>query len=167
MDNIFSRAGDTMKNYKGIAETVLLLWIIVGLTLFFVPNPVSKVVGVGIQPNKTIERVELIKDKEGVPIAYRTTITEQQQKPTLMQSLLNLPRLWLLFMFAGIFFPPIAGVMAWVNRGLKTGLKQIVVGVEEARKLLPKESSDILDANLSKKMDTSVKTAVKKIKVKL
>ena len=90
MDNIFSRAGDTMKNYKGIAETVLLLWIIVGLTLFFVPNPVSKVVGVGIQPNKTIERVELIKDKEGVPIAYRTTITEQQQKPTFMQGLLNL-----------------------------------------------------------------------------
>lgn len=156
-----------MKNNRGITEIILLGYIIAGLAFLFVPNPVSKAMGMGVQPNKTVERVELIKDKEGVPIAYKTTITDQQQRATLWQSLLALPRLWLLMMILGIFFTPVSALMAWVNRGLKTGIKQVVSGIEEAKKLLPRESISTLETNLSKKMDTSTKAEIKKIKVDL
>ena len=153
------------KGEKGFAEVVVLAWVIAGLVLLFVPNPVSKAVGMGIQPNKTVERVELIKDKEGMPIAYKTTITDEQQRITLWQQIKALPVIWILLMIAGLFCTPIAALMAWINNGLKKGLKQVVVGVEEAKKLLPVEDVKILDSSLSKKMDTGIKTAVKKIKV--
>jgi len=61
-----------------------------------------------------------------------------------------------------IAFPTIATKV--ILQG-KTNLKQIVTGLEEAKKQLPPESVTILDTNLSKKMDTPAKTAVKKVKV--
>lgn len=50
---------------------------------------------------------------------------------------------------------------------LKINLKQLVTGIEEAKKELPPDAIAKLETNLSKKMDTSAKLEVKKIKVKL
>jgi hypothetical protein len=50
---------------------------------------------------------------------------------------------------------------------MKNNFIQVVNGIEEAKKTLPKESVDILATNLSRKMDSAAKTLVKQAKVKL
>jgi len=45
--------------------------------------------------------------------------------------------------------------------------KQIIVGLEEGLNAIPPEQAAIVKTNLSKKMDTKAKEAVKKVKVKL
>jgi len=56
-----------MKNNKGLAEVAILSYVIVGLCLLFVPNPISTATGVGLRPNKTVqtEKIELLTDKKG------------------------------------------------------------------------------------------------------
>ena len=46
----------------------------------------------------------------------------------------------------------------------KSNLAQIVTGIEKAKTQLPPASTAILEANLSSKMDASVKAQVKQIK---
>lgn len=160
-----------MKNQKGFGVVEVLIGVIIVGGLLFIQNPISTTLGMGVKPNKTIQSKEtiLIKDDKGVPYAYQTTITDKdiQQKVTVWEQLKSLPVLWLILMFAGVFFAPISIFMGWINGRLKAGFKQIVSGIEEAKKVLPKDSVDLLETNLSKKMDTPAKAEVKKIKVTL
>jgi len=73
---------------------------------------------------------------------------------------------WILLLFgiAMIAFPSLA---VKIYMRARSNLSQIVTGIEEAKTKLPKESVDILETNLSKKMDTSVKKQIKSIKAKL
>ena len=68
-----------IRNNRGIAEVALLVYVIAGLVLLFVPNPVSNVIGVGVRPNKTIytEKETLIYDKDGVPYAMHRVVSEK------------------------------------------------------------------------------------------
>ena len=125
-------------NEKGIAEVGLLIAVIVGMFALFVPNPISSSLGVGIRPNKTVqklntvEKVELLKDEKGNPIlsadgAYlvRRSLQEsaidldKQQKVSIWEQLRSLPILWLLLMFLGGASPIIAGVMAKINATIR------------------------------------------------
>lgn len=90
----------------------------------------------------------------------------EEQKTTLWQKLMFLPKLWLLLMILGIFFPPVALLMGVLNQKLFGHLKKIVGGVEESLKTLPDSSPEktkILDT-LSKKYDGSTKALVSKVK---
>lgn len=122
-------------NRRGFAEVALLLWVLAGVVLFFVPNPVSSSLGIGIRPNKTVqtEKVDLIKDKEGNPIALRTITSNQdiQQHVTLWEQVRSLPVLFLILMGLGIISVP---SMAWLqNERIKllTGAKKIVQSVDK------------------------------------
>ena len=139
-------------NNRGIVAETLLVYVLLGVVAFFVPNPVSSAVGIGIRPNKTVqrdsivERVEFIKDKDGNPIATKTTTTraasdlDQQQKVSIWEQLRSLPILWLILMGLGGFFPVVAGVMAKINRSVKNKLESIAdnrdVLNEEAKKIV-------------------------------
>jgi len=98
-----------------------------------------------------------------------TLNTSEEPKMTLWQKLMVLPKLWLLLMVLGIFFPPIAAIMGFINRNLFNKAKQIVGGVEEALHGLdeqPEAKKKVLDT-LSKKYDGNTKMLVSKIKRKL
>lgn len=71
---------------------------------------------------------------------------------------------FVLFGIAMVVFPSFG---VWVFTRAKSNLSQLITGIEEAKKQMPKSSVDILSANLSRKMDTSVKASVKKIKGQL
>ena len=124
-----------MKN-KGFAEVTLLLYVLGAVVLFFVPNPLSSAVGVGIRPNKTVQtdKVTLINDKDGNPIAYRqvTADNEIQQHVGFWEWLRSLPALVVLLMGLGVVFPPVSIFLGGVYRTLKADTKKIVVGVDKA-----------------------------------
>src|SRR3990167_449114 len=125
-----------MRNNRGFTEVAVLIYVIAGLTLLFVPNPISSAVGVGIRPNKTIqtEKIELIKDSKGNPIAYKTTTSNKdiQQRVGFFEWLRSLPILVILLMGSGVIFPPISLFLNNLYRGIETDTKKIVVGVDKA-----------------------------------
>ena len=151
------------KNERGFAEVAILYFVIAGLALFFIPNPVSNVLGVGVRPNKTVQReittekLVPVTDSKGNQIAFKTVSTtetsdvDQPQKVGFWQSVLALPRLWLLLMVLGLFFPPVGAFMAWLNSKIKGKLqdltdhhkdlegdaKKIVLGMDKAFATVP------------------------------
>ena len=160
-----------MRNNKGIAEVALLAYVIVGLILFFVPNPVSSSLGVGIRPNKTVqsEKVELIKDAQGVPIAYKTTVLDKevQQRVGFFEWLRSLPALVIILMGLGVVFPPLSLFLGNIYRKLQSDTKKIVVGVDKALAKVsdPVTKQTIFD-EMEKVQDTSTKNLVDKIQGK-
>ena len=153
-------------NNKGVAEVAILYGIIIVLGLLFVPNPVSQATGIGVKPNKTVqkentyEKVELLKDEKGNPVladngaflatrvggSYSSDI-DKQQHTTLWQSFIALPRLFLILVILAIFgFPPAVFVItklkstvtSWLNKynDLKTESKRIVLSVDEGLQVI-------------------------------
>ena len=175
-----------MKNRRGevFTMTVLVLVSIVAFLIGSTNNPIKSIFGFGSSGQKT--RQTLVVKSESKPIfvvgqdgkqyVLQATKTEkstldttEEPKMTLWQKLMVLPRLWLILMVLGIFFPPVAGIMTFVNRKLWGEAKKIVGGVEESLKGLedkPDAKKLVLDT-LSKKYDASTKLLVSKIKSKL
>ena len=169
-----------MKNDKGIIEAaVLLYFVIAGIVLFFVPNPVSSAVGIGIKPNKTVQvqtqTVEPIKDAQGNPVAYKTTtnISDQeiQQHVGFFEWLRSLPILVLFLMGAGVIFPPVAlflhnlrlqAVSAYDDLTGET--KRIVISIKAGLLTIqdPIVRQTFLD-EMSKQQDVSTKNLVKEL----
>ena len=159
-----------MRN-RGIAEVVLLVWVIAGLFVLFVPNPISKAVGVGVQPNKIShsEKVEFIKDKDGNPIATRTVVTDSdvQQKVGFWEWLRSLPGLVILLMLLGIVFPPISVFLANAKNALMRDTKKIIVGVDRAMdNVTDSNIKKIIYDEMAKVQDTSTKSLVDKVQGK-
>lgn len=178
-----------MKGNKGFTEVAVLVTIIAGMFLLFVPNPVSKVVGVGVKPNTVVqkeslvEKVDLLKDKDGNIIGTKTVTetgesTADKQPKSWLDSLLALPRLWLLLMILGCFVPGVAGFMHMINRKLASAYKatvkewqgntrQIVASVEKGLDTLEDVAAKkkFMDA-MSMVQDTKVKDLVKELKKK-
>lgn len=152
-------------NQKGLAEIALLGYVIGALILFFVPNPVSSAVGIGIRPNKTVEKastsqkVEFVKrDLIGRPVAEpdgsyltRTTVEEsmssvdKQQKVSLWEQLRNLPVIYLILIFFGVAAVPSGGRLWVLYKRVKKEIfsyradtRKIVVGVDRAFATIPK-----------------------------
>jgi hypothetical protein len=100
----------------------------------------------------------------------KTLNTNEEAKMTLWQKLMLLPKLWLILMVLGIFFPPIAAIMGFINKKLWGEARRIVGGVEESLKNLeatdPAAKQKMLDT-LSKKYDSSTKALVSKIKCQI
>ncbi len=166
-----------MKNNKGFISVVMLLALtLAGVLVLFVPNnPVGNLLGVTQKPNKIVqtEKVELIKDAQGVPIAYKTTTSDKdiQQHVGIFEQLRSLPILYLILMGLGIGFPGIAVWRHKVAVGLAndyadlTGeTKRIVLSVKEGLATLPDDTarSKFLTA-MSTKQDQSTKDLVKEL----
>ena len=168
-----------INNREGfIIEGAALL--IIGIMALFLlpPNPVSNAIGVGIRPNKTVqtEKVELLTDKNGVPVVAQNgtylvkrsfSDTDTQQHVTFFEWLRSLPILVLLLMGLGVVFP---GVAAWLHRArsaLQRDTKKIVVGVDKALGKMtdPDVKKKILD-EMEKVQDESTKDLVDKIQGK-
>src|SRR3990167_195055 len=119
---------------RGVVESVILYYVIAGLLLFFVPNPISNSVGIGNRQNK-IEKSDtttLIYDKDGLPIAYRqqTNATDEQQSITFWEWLRSLPISVLFLMCMGVIFPPVAIVLAKVRSTWKSAFKNTYNGLK-------------------------------------
>lgn len=159
-----------MKNNKGFAEVVLLSYIIAGLILFFVPNPLSNAVGVGIRPNKTVhtEKVDLIK-QDGQVIGTRTVTQDDdvQQRVGFWEWLMSLPIMVLILMGLGIIFPPVSLVLGKIYSSLKKETKRIVVSVDKALDHVhdPVVKETIL-SKMAETQDTSTKKLVDQIQGK-
>jgi len=175
-------------NKKAEVFTLTVL-IAVGIAMFLLGttnNPIKTIFGLGNAGQKTKQSV--ITKTESYPVFVKdvntgklyvlqttksetsTLNTNEEPKMTIWQKLLALPRLWLILMILGIFFPPVAAIMGVINKTLWNKAKQIVGGVEESLKNLettqPDAKQKVLDT-LSKKYDSSTKLFVSKIKSKL
>lgn len=154
-----------LSSEKGLAEIGILVSVIVGMFLLFVPNPVSNVTGIGVRPNKTVEqrqayeKVEILKDEKGNPVlaadgSYMVTkkgieqnfSDDKQQRVGFLESIMSLPRLVMLGIILAIIFPAsgIGIFMRGVLRNVKNGLgtlrgqtSQIVKGVKRGVESLP------------------------------
>lgn len=126
-----------MKTNRGIVAETLLIYVVIGIIALFVPNPISNAVGVGNRQNKIVQtdKVTLINDKDGVPIAYRTITSnsDTQQKVTFWEWLKSLPVLALLLMFLGVLFPPVALVLARLRGIWKSAFKNTYNGLKNLR----------------------------------
>jgi len=71
------------------------------------------------------------------------------------------------FLLLGIAIIACPSFGIWIYNKARNNIAQLITGIEEAKKQMPKASADILSANLSRKMDASVKTKIKKIKGQL
>lgn len=153
-------------NQKGFGVIEVLLGVILLGGLLFVQNPVSSAIGVGVRPNKTIEKsydkVELLRDEKGNPIladdgtflARRTggvSNVDKQQHVSLWEQLRSLPTLYLILSALGMAAVPGFGFMNFLNGRIKkrwiaataekdnlmTDTRKIVKGLDNAFKALP------------------------------
>lgn len=159
-----------MKN-NGVVESVLLYYVIAFMALLFIPNPISNAVGVGNRQNKIVQtdKVTLINDKDGNPIAYRqvTNQSDTQQHITFLEWLSSLPIFVLFLMAMGIIFPPVALLFGKLLSALKSETKKIVVSVDTAMDNLhdPVIKEKIL-SDMSAVQNDSTKKLVDKIQGK-
>ncbi len=169
------------KGFTGI-ELAIVMIAIAAIGYFAVP-PMIKAAGTifsGGDKNqaKMTHKVEesysmFYKDEKGnykpAPVPYKRkeesmNYNSEAPKPTLWDTF----KKWIFLLGALAIIFPSFGVWLFKRfKDMKNNLTQLVTGIEEAKKELPPDAVAKLETNLSKKMDTSAKTAVKKIKVKL
>lgn len=172
-----------LKNRKGfVIESMLALGAFIaicGATVFFAGPKAGQTIHEFFSGNKNqakqVYKVEenrtpFYQDANGkfVPAPkqdwrreYRENVLSTEPPLTFWQKYGGFVLLGIAFLIA---FPTVA---IGIFTKARNNLSQIIVGIEEAKKQLPKASQDILTANLSRKMDTSVKAKVKKIKGQL
>jgi hypothetical protein len=169
-----------MCNKKGIAEIVLLgIAAIIGLTVWIAGPNMLKATGAmfnGGDRNqaKQIHKVDLkytmgYLDEKG-RFVKAGDYAKKEEYQNIKQE--EAPEKWGtkvkiiigIVIVLGIAFPATA---VNIIMQLRKNMKQIVTGVEDGLSAIPPESAAIVKTNLSKKMDTKAKMAVKKIKVKL
>lgn len=169
-----------MFSKRGEVITTTLLIVAIIATFLFAGSQLNpfKTPGQKIKQTmvtKSESKPIIVRGEDGKQYILQITKSEtssldiaEEPKMTLWQRLLLLPKLWVLFMVLGIFFPPIAMIMAWINSKLKYGLKQIVHGVEEGLNngITVEGKQKVLDI-LSKRYDSSTKLLVSKIKQKV
>ena len=176
-----------LKNNRGevFTLTVIVIAAIAAFLLGTSNNPIKSLFGFSSSSQKikstSITKSEskpvFVKGTDGKTYVLQAMKTEtstldsvEEPKTTLWQKLMMLPKLWLLLMILGIFFPPIAGIMQFINKKLMGEATKIVGGVEEALKKVeekdPAVKKEILDT-LSKKYDSSTKLLVSKLKRKI
>ena len=170
-----------INNNRGVAELVVVLAVAIAFLGGFIFSPIMKgFTGLGDGKKSSQKQVSSTTVKY-VPVTNKLTgetILLQEgtwqkssedivdvPKMSLWERLWALPRLWLILMILGLFFPGIAAIMAKINGGLKTGITQIVEGLESAFKKVnnPEVEAKIKD-ELSKVYDNSTKRTVSTIK---
>ena len=161
-----------IRGQKGFVIEGSALIIIAIMAVFILPpTPISNLLGVGVRPNKTVQtdKVTLINDKDGNPIAYRqvTSNADIQQHVTVWEWLRSLPVMVVVLMLLGTVFPPIALVFGALWRGLKRETKKIVVGVDDALKhVKDEELKQKMLLSMGNRQDESTKKLVDKIQGK-
>lgn len=172
-----------MKNQRGFAEVAVLYGIIAIMALLFIPNPVGKVLGVGVQPNKIIQKEShteaLVPIDPNCPSCGfkrvstdTTTDNSVQEHVTFLQWLSSLPIIVLVLMGIGVLCPPVAVWLHKLNqtlvddfKELKGDSKKIVAGVEMGLMTIddPAKKQAFLDA-MSKMQDSTTKSLVAELK---
>jgi hypothetical protein len=166
-----------VNNKRGevITLTVIGLCVLVGvLGAFIGGSKYGKLVGIGGNDQKIIRTVKsepiILKGADGKDYWVQKTeesTTNADVPMTLIQRVMMLPKILILLVILGCVFPPFGVILVALYSRVRGGLGQLVNGLEQAKKVLPPDSVTTLETNLSKKMDTSLKSLVKEIKVKL
>ena len=171
-----------LKDQKGFAD-IVIIGALVGAVIFLAMiGPVKGLFGAGgskkvkTEQSSYIEKPVFVKDpktgEERVLMSkasYYSNMENSDQK-TLVQKLLTIPKLWVLLMVLGLFFPPIALVMGFINGRLKLAVRQMVSGIENGlasvKAVHPESEKHLLDS-MSREYDESTKLLVSKVKKKL
>ena len=165
---------------RGIAQALILLYIVIaviGGAVFW--KPVTSLLPFG--NNIAKQQKDYHKKTETKPILYykdekgehvanwtkeeeSTKYFQQEDKPSLLQRLLGLGVFGIVLCVAFPAFGIWVARKAFIFYG---NFKQLVTGIEEAKKELSPDAIKTLETNLSKKTNLDTKALVKKIKVKL
>lgn len=152
-----------LRNNRGVAETVLLLYVLGAVVLFFVPNKLSTALGVGNRQNRVVQtqKEEILRGPDG-SLIKRTTSEDrdEQQSITFWEWLTSLPIFVLILMGLGVIFPPIAMVLGSLWNALKKDTRKIVVGVDN---FLKENTDPVAKKNLLSELDKSQDTSTKKL----
>ena len=129
-------------NQKGFGVIEVLVVVIITGFLLHVQNPISSSLGVGIRPNKTIQKeytketVELLKDENGNIIGTKTVAKGQvsdqdlQQRVSLWEQIRALPILFLILSILGAASVPGFGFMKWIHGRIKKRLSAMTAEKE-------------------------------------
>lgn len=139
-----------MNNQKGfVVEGALVISLLIGAVLLFVPNPISSSIGVGIRPNKSVKTEastqtivpvtadgETLYHKDGSVAMMSQTVYKHedldiQQHVSLLEQLRSLPILLIVLVVLGGFSPFIAGILAFLWSKTKAAFKDLT-GTHEA-----------------------------------
>jgi hypothetical protein len=171
------------KGFTGVELAIILAicgligWVVIPPTI----NSLGKV-GIGGDKNQSKatykaigERPTFYQDEAGNFVyagiekynVSSSNMIAEQPKQTLAEKLSAIPKIIIILGILGLIFPPFGIWLITQLIRMKNNFIQVVNGIEEAKKTLPKESVDILATNLSRKMDSAAKTLVKQAKVKL
>jgi len=171
-------------NRKGevVTITVIALALMAGaIGLFFAQTKYAKVLGLSSDAQKTKQvttttqecKPIMVTGQDGKTYYLQATTTKtstldtsEEPQMTMVQKLLLLPKMWILLMVLGIFFPPLSIFMGYLNGKLKTAATQIVNGVEKGLSKLPASEADTMKTELSKAYDTKTKKLVTNLKQK-
>ena len=171
-----------MRTNRGEITTVaVLIGVVIGIFALFVPNQVSTALGIGNRQNKIVqtEKVELINDKAGIPIAYRTITknSDIQQKVTFWEWLMSLPILVLILMGLGVIFPPVAAVLLRLRSVWKSAFKNQFNGLKHLpdTTVICRKCGDIVTIDtkekvfdsITKKMDNRDQVLQEKVRTEL
>lgn len=167
-----------MKKKGFVMVEVLVISLVTMLGTVLLWKPITSTLGIGNQPQK--QRATVVRKVESQPVLYYTDAKGNQHvamatktyESTLdssedrVMSIWQKFKLWVILGLVAVIAFPSFGIWAFKRfLDMKSNLKQLVTGIEEAKKKLPTESVDILGTNLSMKMDQAAKTEVKKLKV--
>ena len=170
-----------MRKNRGIVEETLLVYIVIGVIALFVPNPISNAVGIGNRQNKIVQtdKVTLINDKDGNPIAYRqvTSDSDIQQTITFWEWLRSLPIFVLFLMGSGVVFPVVAAVLLQIRGAWKSAFKNTYNGLKNltdktvvCRKCgdnVTIDTKEFVFDNIEKKQDVRDKVLQEKVRTEL
>lgn len=96
---------------------------------------------------------------------YETGLSEVKPKPNIFQRVMALGIGWVVLMVLGMFCPPLAAVMGFVNRGASKVTSKVVMNIEKALDKMPDGmAKEQFIGTLSENMDPATKAAVRKIK---
>ena|SRR3990167_7844608 len=145
-------------------EIVMAAVIAIGVAAFVIGaawKPLTNFLGIGGQPQKTMQKsVSVTESKpyyikgedgkmhllEATKISTTNLDTNEEPKLTLWQKLLNVGRLWVVLMVLGFFFPPVAAVMAFINRKVAAAGKAALAKLQEKHDELKDEAKTIVQS---------------------
>jgi len=169
-----------MNNKGFVVEGAIVIGILASLVTVVLWKPITSTLGIGNQPQK--QQSTIIKKTEAKPVMYykdekgnehvaMATSSYESNVEASEDRVMTLWQKFKVFIIAivalCIAFPSFGIWLYTKLRQAQANFKQVVTGIEEAKLAMPKESVDILKTQLSRKMDSTAKTAVKNTVSKL
>lgn len=157
------------KSCKG--EVAVAIAIATSIAAFLVGacwKPLTNFIGLGGNPQKTMQKSSVIRESkpyyvtgddgkmhliEATKTVTNTVDTNEEQKLTIWQKLMNVGRIYIVLMIVGVFFPPVALVMQMFNKKAKELASAAYDKLAQSKDELKSETATIVQS-----VDVALKT---------